>query len=65
MFSSIFAYFVPPYDQKEIFEMNQKNLQSDTEKLSKYFEMDLEQKKREENENTIFSAFEEMKFYAR
>lgn len=38
MFSCIFAYFVKPHDQKEIFEENQKFLQKVTEKLSENVE---------------------------
>ncbi|XP_031626489.1 E3 ubiquitin-protein ligase arih1l-like isoform X2 [Contarinia nasturtii] len=41
MFTYIFAYFTKPHNQKNIFEVNQADLESATEALSNIFESDL------------------------
>lgn len=41
MLSYIFAYFVKPHQQEEIFEMNRNDLQSAVEKLTMYLNQDV------------------------
>lgn len=43
MFTYIFAYFINPHFQKEIFEVNQHDLETATEALSQYLEQELTQ----------------------
>lgn len=43
MLMCIFAFCVKPNNQKAIFEINQSDLQSATEELSKYYEQDITQ----------------------
>lgn len=45
MFTYIFAYYLDHHTQKDIFEINQNDLEKATEALSEYLEQDL----REEN----------------
>lgn len=41
MYMCVFAYYVRSNNQKEIFEMNQFDLQTATEALSRYFEQEI------------------------
>lgn len=53
MFSNIFTYSIKPHTQKEIFEQNQNDLQSATDKLSKFLELDLEREMDEPDSNVM------------
>lgn len=41
MFTYIFAYYTKEHNQKQIFEINQSDLESATEELSRYLEQEL------------------------